>query len=63
MAFLPIAAESFGGWHGVAEAQVKKLGAALARNVGQEEDEEAGRHLWGRLGLLLQRCNAPILGN
>ena len=62
IAFLPIAAESFGGWHGVAEAQVKKLGAALARNVGQEE-EEAGRHLWGRLGILLQRGNAAILGN
>ena len=35
IAFLPIAAESFGGWHGVAEAQVKKLGAALSRNMGQ----------------------------
>ena len=62
IAFLPIAAESFGGWHGVAQAQVKKLGAALSRNVGQEE-EEAGRHLWGRLGILLQRGNAAILGN
>ena len=62
IAFLPMAAESLGGWHGVAEAEVKKLGAALARNSGQEEGE-AARHLWGRLGILLQRGNAAILGN
>ena len=61
IAFLPMAAESFGGWHRVAEGEVKKLGAALARNTGQEE-EEAVRHLWGRLGILLQRGNAAILG-
>ena len=59
---MPLAAESFGGWHSVAEHEVKKLGAALSRNNGQEE-EEAVRHLWGRLGILLQRGNAAILGN
>ena len=62
IAFLPLAAESFGGWHSVAEHEVKKLGAALARNTGQEEGE-AVRHLWCRLGILLQRGNAAILGN
>ena len=41
---------------------VKKLGAALARHTGQEEGE-AISHLWGRLGVLLQRGNAAILGN
>ena len=46
----------------MAEDEVKKLGAALARNTGQEEGE-AKRHLWGRLGILLQRGNAAILGN
>ena len=59
---LPMAAESFGVWHGVAKAKVKKLGAALARNTGQEEGE-AGRHLWGRLGILPQRGNVAILAN
>ena len=54
--------ESFGGWHSVADAEVKKLGAALARQTGQEEGEVL-RHLWGRMGLLLQRGNAVILGN
>ena len=55
-------AETFGGWHGVAEEQVKKLGSALARHTGQCEGE-AISHLWGRLGILLQRGNAAILGN
>jgi hypothetical protein len=62
IAFLPMAAESFGGWHSAAEHEVRKLGAALARHTGQEEGE-AVRHLWGRLGILLQRGNAAILGN
>ena len=62
IAFLPMAAESFGGWHQVAEREVGKLAAALARHTGQEEGE-ALRHLWGRLGILLQRGNAAILGN
>ena len=62
IAFLPIVAESLGGWHNVAEREVKKLGAALARHTGQDEGE-AISHLWGRLGVLLQRGNAAILGN
>ena len=62
IAFLPLVAESLGGWHSAAEAEVRKLGSALARHSGQEEGEVL-RHLWGRLGLLLQRGNAAILGN
>ena len=62
IAFLPLVAETFGGWHSGAEREVKKLGAALARHTGQEE-AEATSHLWGRLGILLQRGNAAILGN
>ena len=61
IAFLPMVAESLGGWHSVAEREVRKLGAALARHTGQEEGE-AISHLWGRLGVLLQRGNAAILG-
>ena len=62
IAFLPLAVESLGGWHGAAEREVKKLTAALARHTGQEETQ-ACRHSWGRLGILLQRGNAAILGN
>ena len=42
--------------------EVERLGAALVRQSGQEE-EGAGRHLWGKLGMLLQRGNAAILAN
>ena len=48
--------------HVLAEGEGKKLGAALARQNGQEEGEVL-HHLWGRLGILLQRGNAAILGN
>ena len=51
-----------GGWHSSAEREIKKLGAALSRHTGQEEGE-ATSHLWSRLGILLQRGNAAILGN
>ena len=34
IAFLPIVAETFGGWHPEAGRQVKKLGTALARHTG-----------------------------
>ena len=59
---MPLAAETFGGWHSVADREVRKLGSALARRTGQEEGE-AISHLWGRLGVLLQRGNAALLGN
>lgn len=62
IAFLPLAAETFGGWHEVAVVQVKKLASALARHNGQEEGEVAG-HIWSRLGVLLQRGNAMMMAN
>ena len=45
-----------------AQREMKKLGSALARHTGKDE-AEAVSHLWGRLGILLQRGNAAILGN
>ena len=62
IAFLPLVAESMGGWHASAEKEVKKLGSALALHTGQPEGE-AISHLWGRLGILLQRGNAALLQN
>ena len=41
IAFLPLVAEPFGGWHSDAVREVKKL----ARHKGQEE-AEAVSHLW-----------------
>ena len=60
--FLPLAAETFGGWHEVAVLQVNKLASALARHNGQEEGE-AISHTWSRLGVLLQRGNAAMMAN
>ena len=60
--FLPMAVETFGGWHEVAQQQVKKLASALARHNGQEEGE-AISHTWSRLGVLLQRGNAAMMAN
>ena len=57
-----MAVETFGGWHEVAEHQVKKLASALARHNGQEEGE-AISHTWSRLGVLLQRGNAAMMAN
>ena len=60
--FLPLVAKTFEGWHPSAQKEVKKLGSALARHTRQDE-AKAVSHLWGRLGILLQRGNAAILGN
>ena len=54
IAFIPVVAESLGGWHPVAVEQIRKLGSALARHTGQEEGE-AISHLVTRCSILLQR--------
>ena len=56
--FLPLATETFGGWHEVAEAQVRKLAEALARHNGQEEGEAKSR-----LRGLLKQGNAAMMAN
>ena len=50
--FLPIVAESFGGWHAVEEREIKKLIASKARHAGQEE-ADAIRHAFTRLSILI----------
>ena len=51
-----------GRLHGVAVQQIKKIGGALARHQGQEE-QEVVRHLFQRLALVLMRGNAQLLVN
>ena len=62
MVFIPLPVETLGGWHDQAVQQVKKLGAALSRQTGQEESE-AIRHLFQRLSVLLVRGNAALFLN
>ena len=60
--FVPLAAESLGGWHKVAVQQVQKLAAALARHTGQEA-EEAQRQLFQKLCVLLVKGNCALFTN
>ena len=62
IAFIPIVAESMGGWHKVALEQLRKLGSALARHTGQEEGETIG-HLLTRASILLQKGLSSLLLN
>ena len=59
---VPLACESLGGWHEVADAEVRKLGAALAINTGQEE-REARWHFFQRLSVSVMKGNAALLIN
>ena len=58
--FLPMAVDTFGGWHPTALDIIIKLGRQLARNVGKL-DEEVVAHLRQRLGILLVRDNVAML--
>ena len=60
--FIPIVAESLGGWHKVALEQFRKLGSALARHTGQGEGEKVD-HLVKRVAILLQRGLSSMLLN
>ena len=62
MVFIPLPAETLGGWHDQAVLQVRKLGSALARQTGQEESVAIG-HLFQRLSVLLVRGNAALFLN
>ena len=62
IAFIPIVAESLGGWHPTAVEQLQKLGSALARQTGQEESE-AIAHLITRASILLQKGLTSLLIN
>ena len=54
--------ETLGGWHKKAVEQFRKLARAQARCTGKEE-EEAIRHLFQRLGVMLVKGNAALLLN
>ena len=62
ISFIPLAADTLGGWHSVAVEQIQKLGRALARQSGEDEDQTV-RHLFEKLSLLLMRGNSALLIN
>jgi hypothetical protein len=62
MVFIPLVVETLGGWEEQAEAQIKRLGAALARQTGQEEAEKI-RHVFQSLAVRLAKGNAALFLN
>ena len=60
--FLPMVAETLGGWHKLAVTEVKRLTAAKARHLGQKE-REALSHEFTRHSVLIMRGNSAILSN
>ena len=62
ISFIPLAADTLGRWHSVAIEQIQKLGRALARQSGEDEDKTI-RHLFQKLSLLLMSGNSALLLN
>ena len=59
-AFVPIAVESLGAWHKCAIKEIKKLGSAKARHIGEEESVEVQR-LFQKLSVALMRGNCALM--
>ena len=62
IAFIPLPVETLGGWHSKAVDQIRMLAKAQGRAIGKDEDE-ATRHLFQRLSVLLVKGNAALLLN
>ena len=60
ISFLPVAVETLGGFHKVAVEQTKRIGAALSRHQGIEENI-AIKQLFQRMSLTLMRGNAAMI--
>ena len=60
ISFLPLAMDTFGGYHKEGLQTLTKLGRQLARAVGREESEVV-RHLRQRVAVLLVRDNVAML--
>ena len=60
--FLPIIANSVGGWHNEALNQFKKLGSALSRNTGTDESVCIGQVI-SKNSLLLQKGLCALILN
>ena len=62
IAIVPLAVDTFGGWHGAALDFLSKLGRQVARQVGKEE-EDGVRQLRQRVSVLLTRDNVAMMGS
>ena len=62
LAFIPLAVDTFGGWHPQALEVIGRLGRQLARATEGEQGQVV-RHLRQRLGVLLVRDNVAMMGS
>ena len=62
MELIPLAVDTFGGWHKVALETLAKLGRQLARVVGRDESDTV-RHLRPRMSVIWIRDNMQMLLN
>ena len=62
MVFIPLVVETLGGFEEQAEYQIKRLGAALARQTGQEEAEKIS-HVFQSLSVRLGKGKAALFLN
>ena len=60
ISFLPVAVETLGGFHKVAVEQTQRIGAALSRHQGIQENI-AIKQLFQRMSLTLMRGNAAMI--
>jgi len=60
--FVPIAVESLGAWHKSGIKEIKKLGSAKARHIGEDEGVEVQR-LFQKLSVALMRGNCALMNN
>ena len=60
IAFIPLPIETLGGMHPTTVFELKRIARAQARAKGQE-DEEAIRHLFQRISVLLMKGNTALL--
>ena len=59
--FLPLIAETFGGWHNVAVEQLKRIACSVASQTHQAVGLETQR-LFQRLAITIQKHNATMIG-
>ena len=62
MVFVPLVVVTIGGWEEQGEKQIRRMGAALVRQTGQDEAVKT-RHLFQRLSILLTKGNAALFLN
>ena len=61
ISFIPLPAETFGGWHPQAALQISRIGRELARSSSGTDHKTVLKHLFQRLGLSIQKGNAALI--